>query len=110
MRSTLASVAFALVAAAPLVAQTIIKVPKDFTKIQDAIDSAGSGDTIIVSKGHYQENLVIQNKHDLKILGKGFPIIDASSGNIGISFVASNDNLLSGFDVRHAPTVGISLQ
>jgi parallel beta-helix repeat protein len=110
MRYAFAPLLLTLFAAAPPAAPKPIKVPGDFAKIQDAIDSAGSDDTIIVSKGTYLENLVIQNKHDLKILGKGFPIIDASGGNIGISFVTSFDNVLSGFDVRHAQTVGISLQ
>jgi len=39
-----------------------IYVPKDYTKIQTAIDNASDGDTIIIESGIYNENLVVSNK------------------------------------------------
>lgn len=38
----------------------IIKVPEDHRSIQSAIDSAVSGDTVEVSAGEYQENIVMR--------------------------------------------------
>ena len=40
-------------------AANTIYVPGDFPTIQEAIDNATSGDTIIVSNGRYKENLNI---------------------------------------------------
>ena len=40
----------------------IISVPKDYKKIQLALDSSMDGDTIIVSKGVYKENIDFYGK------------------------------------------------
>lgn len=37
----------------------VIKVPRDFRKIQDAVNNAASGDVILVDKGIYHETVVI---------------------------------------------------
>ena len=39
-----------------------LRVPAEYATIQAAIDSAGSGDVIVVEPGVYQENLVIDSK------------------------------------------------
>ncbi|MCB0282142.1 MAG: right-handed parallel beta-helix repeat-containing protein [Calditrichae bacterium] len=39
-----------------------IKVPGDFSSIQDAIDNSADGDTILVEPGTYQENIEVRNK------------------------------------------------
>ena len=40
----------------------ILKVPTEFSTIQQAINQANNGDTIIVDEGTYKENLVIEDK------------------------------------------------
>ncbi len=42
----------------------------DYTMIQDAIDNAKSGDTILVRPGTYKENISIDHKSNLKIKGE----------------------------------------
>jgi len=47
----------------------------DFIRIQDAIDNASDGDTILVHSGVYYENVVVDKSVTLK--GKGQPVVDA---------------------------------
>jgi len=72
----------------------------DFTKIQDAINAAGSGDTIYVYNGTYYENLYV-NKDNLAIMGesKSDTIIDGG-GDVVIEIIADKV-ILSGFTVRN---------
>jgi len=39
-----------------------IEVPKDYSKIQDAINASASGDTVLVSPGRYIENIDFKGK------------------------------------------------
>ena len=49
-----------LVTATPVIAQNeIIDVPGDHSTIQEAIDAASDGDTIMVAAGLYKENVVV---------------------------------------------------
>jgi len=62
-------VSLGLVTAAPVLADgTIIYVPDDYETIQEAIDEAGSGDTIIVEAGEYDAFQVIE-KTNISIIG-----------------------------------------
>jgi hypothetical protein len=61
-------VSLGLVTAAPVLAGTTIHVPSDYATIQEAIDAAGSGDTIMVAVGTYAAFQVI-DKDNIHIIG-----------------------------------------
>ncbi|MCX5711981.1 MAG: right-handed parallel beta-helix repeat-containing protein [Candidatus Omnitrophica bacterium] len=46
-----------------------IRVPQDYPIIQQAVNAALHGDTIIVSAGEYQENIVANSKNNVTIRG-----------------------------------------
>jgi parallel beta-helix repeat protein len=43
----------------------------DFTSIQEAVDSAGKGDTVFIKAGAYAQDLTIHSKEQIKIVGAG---------------------------------------
>lgn len=43
----------------------------DFTSIQEAVDSTGRGDTVVITAGSYAQDLTIHSKEKIKIVGAG---------------------------------------
>lgn len=43
----------------------------DFSSIQEAVDSAGKGDTVLIKAGVYAQDLTVHSKEKLKIAGAG---------------------------------------
>jgi parallel beta-helix repeat protein len=68
---------------------SIIRVPEDYPTIQEAIDAADSGDTIIVAPGTYNESLVINKT--LTILGLEGSSTDFAGGGSGIAVTIQPD-------------------
>jgi parallel beta-helix repeat protein len=66
--------------------------PNNYTKIQDAINDSGDGDTIIVHEGFYEENLIINKS--LKILGENAKI------KTSIIEIYANNVYIEGFSIE----------
>ena len=76
-------VSLGLVTAAPVLADTI-DVPGDYPTIQEAIDAAGPGDTIMVAAGEYGA-FVVQGKENISIIStEGATVTTAGYFWIGV--------------------------
>jgi len=64
----------------------------DFAKIQDAVNAASAGDTIIVYSGTYYENVLLNKT--ITLMGKGMPTVDANDIAITID---ADDCKVEGF-------------
>jgi parallel beta-helix repeat protein len=74
--------------------------PGNYTKIQDAVDDAFGGDTVLVYSGKYEENVIIDKPIDLLGYNKKNTIIDGQ-GNDCIYITADNVKI-QGFTVQNA--------
>jgi nitrous oxidase accessory protein len=85
---------------------SIIHVPADYTRIGWAVGNATDGDTILVSSGFYQENVVVDKP--LKIVGesKELTVVDCGGFNyttISKGFSVMSDNvLIENFTITNA--------
>ena len=75
--------------------------PGNYTKIQDAIDDATDGDTIIVYGGIYHENIVIDKSISLIGKNKYNTIIDANYKGDVVKIMKDNVKI-SGFTIRNS--------
>jgi len=73
----------------------------DYTRIQDAINDANSGDTVFVYNGTYYENVVVDKTIDLIGEDKDTTIVDG--GGSGDVIYASADNIsIRGFTIQNS--------
>jgi parallel beta-helix repeat protein len=85
---------------------TII-VPNDYPTIQEAINNANEGDTIIVSAGTYYENIVLHKS--VNLLGESsYTTILDGKGVKDVVDVTANNVTIEGFTIRNGK-VGIHL-
>ncbi len=75
----------------------------DYTRIQDAINAASTGDTILVYSGIYYENVNVYKQLNLSGInsGGGKPVVDAGGNGTAIT-LSANGSILDGFDARNS--------
>ena len=90
---------FSLVMAPPVSAGTTDVYPGPGTPIQDAVDAAAPGDTIIVHPGIYPEEVEITKA--LTLQGIGWPTIEAPLGlNSNAIWIGASDVTVTGFELK----------
>jgi nitrous oxidase accessory protein NosD len=81
----------------------IVRVPEDFSAIQEAINAVQNGSTILVSSGVYFEHLTVNKTVTLLGVDKENTVIDGS--NSGSVVMVTGDNVVvEGFTVRNSST------
>ena len=97
---------FTIVFAIPVLAFTkTIHVPGDYPKIQQAIDAAANGDTVLVAPGTYVENIDFKGKA-ITVMSDQGPDVTVIDGNQKESVVMfqseeGTDSVLDGFTVTN---------
>ena len=96
-----------LLAPVAVLAKTI-NVPADQPTIQAGINSANNGDTVLVARGTYKENIDFKGKAITVASSNGPAKTVIDGGNIGtvVTFQTSEgpSSKLSGFTIRHGST------
>lgn len=99
----------ALLLATPVRAETL-KVPKQFATIQEAVDQAQPGDTVLIAAGRYVENVFVPvGKTGLTLRGTGRVQVDGHLGAGGgdVVLVEATDVTLSRLVLRHGTASGL---
>jgi len=88
----------------------IRNVPAEYPSIQQAVDAASDGDTILVQKGIYEENIILDKNVNLK--GIDWPVINGkySKGNantIQFAYLGDGAGKIEGFVVTGGGVGGL---
>ncbi|VAV83126.1 hypothetical protein MNBD_DELTA01-267 [hydrothermal vent metagenome] len=87
----------------------VINVPKDYKSIQEAVDRAAEGDTVLVAPGSYVENIYVTKKLSLQATG-GYEgtVIKAKLPSASVVTVEGVDGfLISGFTLEGSKHAGV---
>lgn len=97
----LAAAACVLGLAGTAAADTLVVPSEPYPTLQAAVDAAGTGDTIVLSAGTYGAGADIVGKTDLRIVGKGGPVLDLEGAN-GLDVTACSGIRISGITIQGA--------
>jgi hypothetical protein len=80
----------------------IIHVPSDYPTVQEGIDAASSGDTVLVAPGIYEESIVIAKALTLRATGPN-TVLNGNSvtENYYMVTIASSDVTVDGFEITN---------
>ncbi len=75
--------------------------PGNYSKIQDAVDNASDGDTVLVYSGTYYENVIVDKSINLIGEGKNATVIDGME-NGDVVYIIASDVHISGFTIQNS--------
>ncbi|HTI58640.1 nitrous oxide reductase family maturation protein NosD [Mucilaginibacter sp.] len=84
----------------------VIKVFPGAHSIQNAINKAHNGDTLLVQKGLYKEHNIIVQKR-LVIIGNGYPVIDAES-RYQVFTISYDSVIIKGLQIQNVGTASVT--
>jgi len=103
--------ALLLLSVCPSAPASTINVPADQTTIQDGINAAVNGDTVLVAPGTYPENINFNGKLITVTSSGGAKVTIIDGGNLGpvVTFTTgeTNASVLSGFTLQHGSGSGV---
>lgn len=102
-------VLIALLALAPCAEAAKLRVPQQYQLIQHAMLAANHGDTVIVSKGVYRENVTLSGFRDVTLVGKGRVIIDAQGAGAALRVPNCDRITIRNIRLRNAGEQGIEV-
>jgi len=105
----LLTVVFLATCCSAVVNANVLNVPSQYPTIQQGLDAAAPGDSVVVAEGTYTENIVWPQTNDLHLLGDpanlARPVIDGAFAGRVIDIESDGNTLLnveiSGFEVTN---------
>ena len=95
---------------APVIAQAAaLRVPENHETIQAAVDAAADGDTILIAPGDYFENVKIEEKGALVLIGTAGAektVLDGNEKGIVVEVLRSGRTVLRGLTLQRGFTPG----
>lgn len=83
--------------------------PADFSKIQEAVNAANPGDTILVKNGAYNENVVVNKTVSLIGESKNTTIINGMNDGKNTLWVTASNVTVTGFTIQGSSKYGMYL-
>lgn len=102
-------VIFFCIAFLPQNVQALINVPSDYPTIQEALDNAASGETVLVQPGIYKEhlNLNLAKNYDLEGVDSDTTIIDGTYTGITVTIDTLQDVRIANLTIMQSSGDGI---
>ncbi len=107
LRNLLLVAAVALLATTAY-AKTVTVVPGDGTPLADGVAQLEDGDKLVIKKGTYGERLILDGLTDVKVIGKGRPVLDGGAAISVVSVTGCTNTTVQGLSLISTGSDGVT--